>query len=383
MACTFDCGNLTEEYAMPYLFFALLLYLKYRKKKTLGYSALGFGIAFCVSAMGRVTNAAFVCSIVMAICIELILKKEWKEILRNAIWFMTGCLIAFMPFGIYYEVNNAFKDMVEAVFIFSFRYATEMKVLEHIYAIRWPIIILFLWIVVNAVLSNYKKNSHMIFLILNCGIMLIVLNLGNAYIHYYQLLIPSILAGFWIWIEKQEDDKKIWKQKQVIIAEIIILTSLVYLIPQSGRVVTAVGVNSKNMERTKLGRFARRLECLDAYGNGTYGYYAKEQVDDILQRIPENKKRKLYNYSTSLQWLLLSDVLPYNKYCIDADHFSCLSPEIADGIQKMFQNTPPQYIVTKADALIENKQVKNHLDNDYEEVYRNASYCLYEIKNSL
>ena len=68
------------------------------------------------------------------------------------------------------------------------------------------------------------------------------------------------------------------------------------------------------MERTKLGRFARRLECLDAYGNGTYGYYAKEQVDDILQRIPENKKRKLYNYSTSLQWLLLSDVLPYNKY---------------------------------------------------------------------
>lgn len=380
MVCTFDCGNLTEEYAMPYLFFALLLYLKYRQNGTLKYSALGLGIAFCISAMGRVTNAAFIGSIIMSICIELILKKEWKEILRNATWFIVGNLIAFIPFCIYYGMKNAFKDMIEAVFIFSFRYATEMKFWDHICTIRWPIMILFLWIVMNAVLNNRKDKQCEIFLILNCIIMSIVLNLGNSYIHYYQLLVPSILIGFWMWMEKIEDIKGIWKQKQVIIAGVLMLTSMVYLVPQSGRVVTAVGLNSKVTEGTRLGQFARKLECLDSYGNGMYGYYAKEQVDDILQRIPEDRKKDLYNYSTSLQWLLLSDILPYNKYCIDADHFSCLSPKIANEIEKMFQNNPPQYVVTKTDVFIKNEQVKIRLVNQYKEIYRNTSYCLYEIK---
>lgn len=68
--------------------------------------------------MGRLTNAVFICVIVMVICIELIFEKKWKELLRCAQLFVLGTTVAVLPFVIYYAANGALKSMIDAAFLF-------------------------------------------------------------------------------------------------------------------------------------------------------------------------------------------------------------------------------------------------------------------------
>jgi len=210
--------------------------------------------------------------------------------------------------------------------------------------------------------------------------MFITLNMGNAYIHYYQILIPSILAAFWIWWVYLEDMNDIRKRMSIFLS-VAIIFNLVYFVPYSGRIVAAVGLNAQKRAKTSFGKIAEKIERLDSYGRGTYGYKAQLQVKDVLEKIPKEERKSVYNYETNSQWLLLSGLKPYNKYCITADLFSGLSDHIAKDIENMFENHKPKYIVTNSDVKIENQFVKACIKNDYINIYKNEIYTLYQLKS--
>lgn len=110
--------------------------------------------------------------------------------------------------------------------------------------------------------------------------------MGNAYIHYYQILIPSILAAFWIWWVYLEDMNDIRKRMSIFLS-VAIIFNLVYFVPYSGRIVAAAGLNAQKRAKTSFGKIAEKIERLDSYGRGTYGYKAQLQVKDILEKIPK------------------------------------------------------------------------------------------------
>ena len=379
LSCTLDCGNLSEEYALPYLLFCLFLYLRYRIAGKMGMAAFCYGISFAIVAFGRVTNSTFICILILDIMITMILEKKWKDLLKSAGLFLGGIIVVVVPFFIYFTEKGALSDMIKAVYTFSFSYATESTFLDSVSAIRWPIMIVFVMIEGMALKVWWRDMQKRILLIINLIVMVITLNLGNAYIHYYQLLIPSILTAFWLWWMYQENENGI-KKKTILWLSIAIVLNLVYFVPYSGRVVAAVGLNTKKIAQTTLGKYAEKIEQLDSYGRGTYGYKAQAQVDDVLEKIPEGKRKNVYNYETKAQWLLLSDLEPYDKYCITADHFSCLSDDIANDIENMFDNHKPEYIVTDYNVKIQNKFVRNCIKNDYVRVYKNDAYILYQQK---
>ena len=209
--------------------------------------------------------------------------------------------------------------------------------------------------------------------------MVITLNLGNAYIHYYQIIIPSMLIAFWVWWNRVDEKKKI-KHGVIALLGVAVILNAIYFVPYTGRTVAAMGVNTPEREQSTFGKFAQKIERLDAYGRGYYGYKAQMQVDDILEKIPQANRNSVFNYETKAQWLLLSELKPYSKYCITADHFSCLSEKVAADIQKMFETDAPQYIVTGCDAKIENKYVQERLKEDYACTYKNDAYALYQQK---
>lgn len=381
LACTLDCGNLTEEYALPYIFLSIYFYIRYIQKQRLGYAAFGYGFSFGIVIMGRVTNAAFIGVIVLSITIDLIVKKQWKKFVQCIVLFIIGLTFAVAPCIIYFVKMKLLFDVFNAMLGFSYLYATESDAVSSIMSIRWPIMVMFLAVEGFAIKANLKNKQRVCFLILSIVVMVFVLMLGNAYIHYYQLLIPSIMSAFWLLWDGLEQNgtytKKVVKRQTVILTFIMILGS-VYFIPYSGRVFAAIGVNTKAIEQTAMGKFAKKVEQLDSFGRGTYGYKCEESVADIFNRISQDSRDSVYNYQTNSQWLLLSGLKPYQRYCITADHFSCLSKEISDEIEDMFEKNPPQYIVMDRNAFISNIRVAQHLSQEYSLIYQNSLYELYQ-----
>lgn len=142
------------------------------------------------------------------------------------------------------------------------RYKTEEKIgmsafLESIFAMRWSIIIVFVVIEVMAMKECWYNRQKRLFLIINLIIMFITLNMGNAYIHYYQILIPSILAAFWIWWGYLEDMNDIRKRMSIFLS-VAIIFNLVYVVPYSGRIVAAVGLNTQKRVKTSFGKIAEK-----------------------------------------------------------------------------------------------------------------------------
>ena len=85
--------------------------------------------------------------------------------------------------------------------------------------------------------------------------------------------------------------------------------------------------------------------------------------------------------AANTQWLLLSGLRPYSRYCTTADHFACLSKEIENEIKEMFEDHEPKYIVTNADAEMENQFVKGRIQQDYSRICKNELYALYRLKS--
>lgn len=371
MACTLECGNLSEEYALPYICCALYLFVKYLHENILGNTAFIYGICFGIAAMGRVTNAALIAIIVFCISVMLVVQKQWKMFGKCVVLFTVGLAIAVGSFFAYYAAKGALQDMVEAVFTFSFSYAVEGGGFERLKTVRWPLMIVFFISSIWGILVSreWQKKFFLICELIGMGI---ILNLGNAYIHYYQLLIPCILSGIWFIYDSKENTKHM---KIFIIFALI--CNLVYFIPYSGRVVVAFGTNTAERSQTAFGKLCTKIEAYDPYGKGTYGNYAKEQVREITDRISPKDKNNVFNYETKSQWFTISGLFPYNKYCITADHFSLLSPKIANELEEMFTENPPKYVVMGSDAEIENVNVQKHLRNEYREEYKNESFILF------
>lgn len=376
LACTLDCGNLSEEYALPYIFFCLYLYLRYRTEGKMGLAALGYGISFGLVSLGRVTNVAFICVLVLDVIISLIMEKKWKELLQCAGMFLVGAVISIAPFFVYFAAKGVLSNMIEAVYTFSFSYAVETSVWESIASLRWTMVVAFLLVEGMAMKACRKEKSRIVFLLMNVIVMIGSMSLGNAYIHYYQMLIPGFLLVFWMWWNCTDEVRKLRRGIILLFTASICLNSI-YFIPYSGRTVAAIGVNTQKMEQSAFGKLAQKIEQFDSYGRGYYGYKAQAQVDDIMQKIPEESRDSVFNYETKAQWLLLSGLKPYSKYCITADHFSCLSEKVYDDVQQMFENNAPQYIVIGHDAVIENQYVQKQLEDAYTCIYENDAYVLF------
>lgn len=121
-------GNLSEEYAMPFLAVSLYIYLDYfiNQKITrcrLVICGLGFG-AICL-LRPNMLSVWLVFSI--AVLIDCIRKKDWGSIWRFLLFFLLGFCIIVLPIMIWLACNHAFGAFIEDYIIFNFVYSAAGK----------------------------------------------------------------------------------------------------------------------------------------------------------------------------------------------------------------------------------------------------------------
>ena len=118
LCVTLEGGNLSEEYALPFMAWSLYLSAKFFKQDcNLKFLDLFFvGVSISAVFLLRLNILAFQFCLVLAVIVILIKRKEFLRLLKVFIFAFTGFVVFTIPFLIYLIKNNALKDCLDTAY---------------------------------------------------------------------------------------------------------------------------------------------------------------------------------------------------------------------------------------------------------------------------
>lgn len=129
LSAVWNEGNTTEEYILPLLFasyYQLLCWSEAAKRGEYEHksgAALLYGLSFAFALLTRVTNAIGICVAVAFVAVTLMVKGHWKNLWKNAAFFILGAALLLVPFCLYFYCHGALYEMWYGTLIYNFSYA--------------------------------------------------------------------------------------------------------------------------------------------------------------------------------------------------------------------------------------------------------------------
>lgn len=375
ISLTFEGGNLTEEFSYPVLVLCLYLCLRYfdeQKKQIKSDHSLIFGfiygMAFGYFAFIRIINAAFLGAVLLTITIYLISKKNWKNILQNAIVFISGTIVCMLPACIWAFIQGIFNDMIQEVYILAFSYSTELDTLERVLLLKnfiWPMIMISI-IPILILLIFLKRDWKLWFLSASSAIILfIAVSMGDGYLHYFSLQLPNVVLSVYIFITccKEDNSKEKWKKILKYSLSVIAICICILLQKQN--------IQNKTIYIAK--------ESIKSVLNGNPQEFDVAYINEIMDYIPDNEKDSiyLYGFGSCSQWYAKAGIFPPNRYCDWQPHWIILYPEIGLELQKTIASKELIWIVLPAGQNVWPDEINDAIFANYYEYYSNEFYSLF------
>lgn len=350
MCTTMEGGNLTEEWSLPFLFGALYLAMGFivgEEQEHESWRAFAYGICFGILALIRITNAVLICAIVFTITFFLIMGRKWKNLIWNAIAFLGGTAVAFVPPLLYYGYFGEIKNMLYCTFVFGFIYGTEG------FGLGTGMLFfttLFFTLFVLGITGERNRRLWMLIFVNTMG-MCITLGMGNSTLHDYMLVIPGVMLGVWQ-LDSHWKREKLKKPKKMLAAAVLLFC---FAYPLYKLPVTALTVLHQFNDRTVWDHVMETAEC-----------------------IPEEERDSVLGYEVPLRWYSIADIIPCSKYCGWQEHYMELSPQIEEEMTMLMQTEAPKWIVTKANIVLENEMMSRELQEHYIVMRQNDDFVLYK-----
>jgi len=370
---SFEFGNLTEEYSLPWLLFSVYLVFQYYvNSENTGnfrhpvWMGLYHGIAFGIMAMIRITNAAVIGAILLSVTVGLLAGKQFLNLFYNGCAFILGTALAILPICLWCHGNGILPDMLDQVFLFGFQYSSETDIhqkLNDIYQIRH----LFLPAVVPAVVAamlRIKSWRIWLFCIVSFLIGSIALCMGYAYVHYFTLLIPNLVFGFALFLKYLPDRKNNQKIKSIILA-LFLSVMCIMMVKNPSIIQTYKGI-------------------VNGYVDREWHHFELEQAKDIIDQVPDGEKHLVFAYGNSMscsKWYALAGYYPPYKYCDWHQGYINMRSEVGTEIADWLENDGC-WIVTTRDYVVSPEQIADVVSENFTEVYTNDIYKLYRSNKS-
>lgn len=369
---TFEGGNLTEEYSLPWLLLAVYFALKYLKqsKESSNYRhplKLGFyyGFAFGILALIRITNAAMIGAIILTISLGLLVKKEFKNLLLNGAAFIAGCIAAFAPFCLFYAWHGLLGEMLGQVFIFGVQYSAEASFSEKLTYLMnrygeflwWALLPLAVTLVYWLKDWRYWVLSLSSFLLYFAAV-----TMGNAYGHYFTLGLPNLIMGCSLLLGQLSGKEKLPFHRWDI-RKLALLVLLVWAISLQGWHIQWWWDASKyEISTTRAGAVSDNIL----------------NVLEIKSQIPESDYDSVYAYGigSCSNWYAQADLFPPHRYCDWQEHYIALNPNIGDELTVWLQSESPKWIVIPTDYTIAPQQIAEAINSHYHVYTQNDAYVL-------
>lgn len=126
LACSYEGGNLTEEYLLPFLAAAIyltIIWLQNNERKPNPHNpwqAFLFGVILGFCFLTRLTNALSSCGAMFAIFLILTYQKQWVNLLKNIIMYVLGFCFLTIPFFVYFSLKGGLDEMLFGTLFYNF-----------------------------------------------------------------------------------------------------------------------------------------------------------------------------------------------------------------------------------------------------------------------
>lgn len=374
LAATMDGGNLTEEFALPTLLMALYMGLRtledMDRPAPVGYACC-YGILFGVNALSRITNAAFLCAVVFSISMQLLFAKRFQELCHNAIAFIAGVVLAFLPPVLFYASQGLLSEMLHSVFAFGVSYATEGGMIGRLAVftrmLGWELMLLSPAVVLA--LSGRKHPGEWTLAVSGFVFVSLIFLLGNAYVHYFVLVIPSLVYAAFLLVKSFRHTPAPARRIGAALLLLCLFVGSLYLQKPSftrakTRMVTYVS------EQAQYG-----------YSRQSITGIASERLG-IAASIPQDELDSVYVYGLPMDFFCQMDFFPCNKYCCWQDHYVELEPSIGQELRDYFAQTPPKWFLVRSSFTVDTlPEYFGDLTEIYEDYEVSGDFRLLRLKN--
>lgn len=355
-------GNISEEYSLIFIIISLYLALKYYLSESIEHNyrySFIYGICFMSLFLIKMNAIIPIAMIVFIILVDLILKKQYKNIFMNALAFIGGLAVVLIPISIYFIYHDALYEMIYGTLLFNFKYmgvGTGRLPLINLIAQQMmtllPTIIPSIAIVL---LCRKEKKCRLIVFIIAFSISFyFTINTGHKYIYYHVLNAIPFSLGVMLLIKYFEVNKNSYK---------FIKLSLIFITSMSITLYAYIGRDILNI--------------LKSQSESTYNIEAKELADNI----PINERNDVLGYNTSSQWFMATDILPITRFYTNQDWWNLFDNIVTTEIEALLINNTPKWIITPNVEDIQDKDIKEIIKNDYILIYSNNTGQLYNIKD--
>ena len=372
-------GNTLEEFMLPLNLLAIYLTVKDIKgnARIRPLTAMITGGCFGVILFAKVTVAAPIIGLVIAIIIYFIRSKRIFELISYLIYALFGVLVAITPVFIYFYCHKTLTDMLYAVFVFAFKRSlegdkydihNELKISGCYFAMIFTLcqidykrVVLKLRGLLSRKSDDKANNisettrEFVLSAIFAMGfITAITLHFGDPFIYYFTTAYPIFMLTTIVMFVLY-DPLTLLKSWRLDIPVAAFLVFLCYLASH-----TSNQINTVLFDR----------------GNTYYQTYV-DKANEMASLIPECDKDSVYSINMDMQWFECNNILPCYSYTINLQFFVSLDNQIEQNIIKRLKTDPPKWIVIGGDLSSYLPNINDVVMPMYSEVYENEYGALY------
>ena len=359
----FEGGNLTEEYAMPFIAIALYIFLDYFLNGTINHRRLIL-CGFCFGSVFLLRPNMIAVWVVFCIAVFVgCLRQNNGRLLGTYITlFLTGTGIIVIPVVIWLIVNGILTDCLQCYIHFNILYSSKMALFPQ----KWQCFFFFLnytVVILSATISVYFALKAERFLYgtyicyIGCTLLFIALS-GLSYGHYGMVLVPVVAFPIASLLSECQKQKNANSNAVTLLAILWLLGSIIMpnWLPQIGSIAN---------------RYENRYE-------NSYSQAVKDICFIIEEKTSHDEAISVYGNWDIIY--LLSDRLHATRYSYQYP-ISIVMPEILDEYIEGLKKEKPKIIVVQAgrfDDIISPFLSENHYELIWQENAEEGAAMLFE-----
>lgn len=226
-------GNYVEEYALPFITCALLLFVQYfQENKTTPWKLAACGFCFMGVVLLRPNMIGTWIVFSIAVLVNEVRQKS-KKWVQYLICFLAGAMILLVPILVYLGLNGALRDFVNQYILFNATYTDDMgsnRIHSIMHFLSMGIVIVSLLILVVYLLIDETKDvlARIWLIYIVVSLPLIALS-GREYEHYGIILIPVCLLSIALLLRFLDEKVKNKRNLLIVLGISVALLSYPYI----------------------------------------------------------------------------------------------------------------------------------------------------------
>ena len=314
------------------------------------------GICFGIIAFSKITVAAPLSGVVIAVALNLAIDRHWKALLKYLGLCLLGLAVAVCPIFLYFGYHHAIPRMLYCVFEFAMKRSVdysetfnkdwELKTIGAIFAFFFAV-------------SHFRKlRRAMAILVISLSVMTyVLLHLGVPFIYYFTPVVPVLVLAMALLLKLYDPLILFSGIRQFVCLAMIGVMLYFYAHPA--------------------------LETIDTFlCRGDNPWYGEDvqAARDLASLIPRSERNNVFSFSIDMTWFEANQMLPCNPYQVNLQFFIALDPTIEDELVTCLNETPPKWLVVRDSFGDEIPSLFAIVDQKYDCICSNSSGNLYLLK---